>query len=99
MGTATLSPPAGGGAAVRIAVEDTGVGIAPEQLERILEPFVQGDAGLTRAHEGTGLGLAISRAVARGMGGDLTAASTLGAGATFTLTLPAAAAPAVGGAL
>jgi signal transduction histidine kinase len=82
--------PAGGGG-VRISVRDTGDGIAPEQLERIFEPFVQADQRLTRAHAGVGLGLAISRDLARGMGGDLTAESTPGVGSTFTLTLPAAA--------
>ena len=78
------------GAMVAIRVTDTGVGIAADQLERIFEPFVQVDARLTRAHEGVGLGLAISRDLARGMGGDITAASRPGAGSTFTLVLPLA---------
>ena len=73
---------------VAITVSDTGHGIAATQLERIFEPFVQVDARLTRTHEGVGLGLAISRDLARGMGGDLTVESTLGAGSTFTLLLP-----------
>jgi PAS domain S-box-containing protein len=73
---------------VAIAVEDSGVGIAAEQLERVFEPFVQVDAGLTRTRDGVGLGLAISRDLARGMGGDLTVRSTPGVGSTFTLTLP-----------
>jgi signal transduction histidine kinase len=75
---------------VRVEVQDSGIGISPEQLVRVFEPFVQVDAKLTRTREGTGLGLAISRDLARGMGGDLIAESTLGEGSTFTLTLPAA---------
>jgi signal transduction histidine kinase len=73
-----------------IRVRDTGVGIPPDKLENIFEPFVQVDQRLTRSHDGVGLGLAISRDLARGMGGDLTAESTLGAGSRFTLTLPTA---------
>jgi PAS domain S-box-containing protein len=75
---------------VHVAVRDTGIGIEPDQLERIFEPFVQVRADLTRTAEGTGLGLAISRDLARGMGGDLTVQSTPGTGSTFTLSLPAA---------
>jgi signal transduction histidine kinase len=75
---------------VAIRVRDTGQGIAADHLERIFEPFVQVDQRLTRPNEGVGLGLAISRDLARGMGGDLAAASTLGSGSTFTLTLPMA---------
>jgi signal transduction histidine kinase len=73
---------------VAIAVADTGVGIAADKLPSIFEPFVQVDQRLTRPHEGVGLGLAISRDLARGMGGDLTAESTIGVGSTFTLRLP-----------
>ncbi|CAN5564861.1 PAS domain S-box protein [soil metagenome] len=73
---------------VRVSVSDTGRGIAPEQLGRVFEPFVQLDARLTRTQEGVGLGLAISRDLARGMGGDLSAESTPGKGSTFTLSLP-----------
>jgi signal transduction histidine kinase len=75
---------------VDISVTDTGVGIAPEKLASVFEPFVQVDQRLTRANEGVGLGLAISRDLARGMGGDLTAESTPQVGSTFTLSLPAA---------
>jgi PAS domain S-box-containing protein len=76
---------------IRVRVTDTGRGIAADQLDRVFEPFVQVDRQHTHAsQQGVGLGLAISRELARGMGGDLTAESTLGAGSTFTLTLPAA---------
>jgi PAS domain S-box-containing protein len=84
------SAPATAGRCVQLHVRDTGVGIAPEKLASVFEPFVQVDQRLTRPHEGVGLGLAISRDLARGMGGDLTAESVVGAGSTFTLTLPAA---------
>ena len=75
---------------VHVDVCDTGIGIPAEQLSRVFEPFVQvsGSGQLRRKREGTGLGLAISRDLARGMGGDLVAESSLGAGSTFTLSLP-----------
>ena len=81
--------PAEGGT-VRIAVRDTGPGIAADAQERIFEPFVQLDRSLTQGRDGVGLGLAISRDLARGMGGDITVESTPGAGSTFTLVLPRA---------
>lgn len=73
-----------------IQVSDTGIGIDAAKLEAIFEPFVQVNQQLTRANNGVGLGLAISRELARGMGGDLSAVSTVGVGSTFTLTLPRA---------
>jgi signal transduction histidine kinase len=75
---------------VALRITDTGIGIPREKQETIFDPFVQVHRQLTRNIEGTGLGLAISRDLARGMGGDLTVESELGAGASFTLTLPAA---------
>jgi signal transduction histidine kinase len=69
-----------------VRVEDTGRGIAPEQLEVIFEPFQQGQPADER--HGTGLGLSISRQLARLMAGDLTAESELGVGSRFTLWLP-----------
>jgi PAS domain S-box-containing protein len=71
-----------------IEVVDTGVGIPPNKLEAIFEPFVQLGRSLSSAHEGTGLGLAISRELARAMKGNLTVSSKRGSGSTFTLTLP-----------
>ena len=79
---------------VHVRVTDTGPGIAPDRMEAIFEPFVQGDRALNRPSEGVGLGLTISRDLARGMGGQLSVASTLGDGAVFTLTLPRAGASA-----
>ncbi|HYD51355.1 MAG TPA: ATP-binding protein, partial [Gemmatimonadaceae bacterium] len=72
-----------------VRVRDTGCGIPADKLEAVFEPFVQVRADLTRTAEGAGLGLAISRDLARGMGGELSVESTLGAGSTFTLALPA----------
>ena len=73
-----------------LAVEDNGIGIAPEVTARIFEPFVQAEEGRTRRAGGTGLGLTISRKLARLMRGDLTVRSQPGEGSTFTLWLPAA---------
>jgi signal transduction histidine kinase len=74
---------------VRIVVEDSGIGIAPEQLGQIFEPFHQIDNQLTRRFGGTGLGLAIARRLIELMDGTLTAESTPGAGSTFMCELPA----------
>jgi PAS domain S-box-containing protein len=71
-----------------IEVEDTGIGIAPEHLARVFEPFTQVDDTHTRETGGTGLGLAISRRFARLMGGELSARSRAGQGSVFTLWLP-----------
>jgi signal transduction histidine kinase len=71
-------------------VSDTGVGIPADRLQDIFEPFVQVDRSLENPREGVGLGLAISRDLARGMHGDLTVKSVVGAGSTFTLELPRA---------
>jgi signal transduction histidine kinase/DNA-binding response OmpR family regulator len=76
---------------VVIRVLDTGIGIPADKIASIFEPFVQVDRRLQRETDGIGLGLSISRNLARAMGGDLTAASTPGEGAVFTLRLPRAA--------
>jgi signal transduction histidine kinase len=76
------------GALVAFSVRDTGIGMSAEQVATVFEPFVQFDSALSREHRGTGLGMPISRELARGMGGDLVAASEPGVGSVFTLTLP-----------
>jgi signal transduction histidine kinase/CheY-like chemotaxis protein len=73
-----------------VRVDDTGPGIASELMDRLFEPFVQGDGALTREQGGTGLGLAISRRLARLMGGDVTVRNEPDVGASFTLWLPGA---------
>ena len=89
-GTIRLSAEADDGR-VRLHIEDTGRGIADDQLERIFEPFVQLDrsAGV-ESQKGLGLGLAISRELARRMSGDIVAESRLGVGSRFTVVLPRA---------
>jgi len=76
-----------GRVAVRIEVIDTGIGISPEQQERVFEAFTQADASTTRNYGGTGLGLATSKRLAVLMGGDLTFKSAVGEGSTFIVTL------------
>jgi PAS domain S-box-containing protein len=71
-----------------ITICDTGIGMSPEELALVFEPYVQFDNSLSREHKGTGLGMPISREMARAMGGDLCATSEPGVGSTFTLTLP-----------
>ncbi|MEK9502018.1 ATP-binding protein [Gemmatimonadota bacterium DH-20] len=80
--------PEGGG--VRISVRDTGIGIAPDHLERAFERFSQVDGSTTRRHEGSGLGLTLARELCILMGGRLEVTSRVAHGSTFTMDLPLA---------
>lgn len=82
--TATLPEPY----ELSIAVTDTGIGIAPENQERVFEEFFQVRGSLQSRHKGSGLGLPYARRVAEALGGSLTLQSEPGAGSTFTLSLP-----------
>jgi signal transduction histidine kinase/DNA-binding response OmpR family regulator len=78
-------------------VSDTGIGISPEQLQQLFQEFVQADVSTTRKYGGTGLGLTLSRRFCQLMGGDITVASAIGVGSTFTVRLPARVADASAG--
>jgi signal transduction histidine kinase len=70
-------------------INDTGIGMSPEQQSRLFQPFVQADASTTRQYGGTGLGLIISQRFCQLMGGSIMVESKPGAGSTFTVLLPA----------
>ncbi|WP_434425030.1 response regulator [Nannocystis pusilla] len=74
---------------LRVVVRDTGIGIPPDKIGALFEPFTQADDSTTRRFGGTGLGLAITRRFCRMLGGDITVESVLGQGSSFTVTLPA----------
>ncbi len=74
--------------AVAISVTDTGIGIAPDDQERIFGDFTQLDSTVARMHEGLGLGLALARRLVQLHGGTIAVQSTVGEGSTFTVTLP-----------
>jgi signal transduction histidine kinase/CheY-like chemotaxis protein len=73
---------------LNIAVEDSGLGIKPADLDRVFGKFVQVNTSASRGIEGSGLGLAITRGLCRAMGGDITVASTYGIGSVFTARFP-----------
>ncbi len=73
---------------IQFQVSDTGIGMSPEQLDILFQPFTQGDASTTRRYGGTGLGLTISQRFCQMMGGSITVESQLDRGSTFTVILP-----------
>ena len=81
------------GAELRIAVRDTGIGVPPEDVERIFESFQQGKSGISGKYQGTGLGLAICRRLVEMHGGKIWVKSTPGQGSTFSFTIPQRALP------
>ena len=89
-GQVTIEAGLGSTGELAIAVRDTGIGIAPEHMDLVLQPFGQADTKLERKYEGTGLGLPLVKAMTELHGGRLDIASTPGQGTTVTITLPAA---------
>ena len=81
--SSVLKPSAGGDTAVYFEVRDTGIGMSPEQVKKIFEPFIQADSSTTRNYGGTGLGLAITKNIVELMGGKLAVDSSPGAGSAF----------------
>ncbi len=73
---------------LEICVQDTGIGIAPEDMDRLFQPFQQLDTGLSRQHEGTGLGLSISRKLIELLGGHIWVESEPGQGSRFSFEIP-----------
>ncbi|WP_169822247.1 hybrid sensor histidine kinase/response regulator [Corallococcus exiguus] len=87
-GAVTVSAARGPRDTVVFSVKDTGIGIAPENHDRVFEEFIQVDSPLQRRVKGTGLGLPLARKLTELLGGTLTVKSQLGEGATFLITLP-----------
>ncbi len=84
-----LLPDEGHDRLLQFEVIDSGIGMTPEQLTDIFEPFTQADSSTSRKYGGTGLGLSISKRLADALGGDITVSSQPGEGSTFTLVIPA----------
>lgn len=78
-----------GSAEVRITLEDKGIGIDPESLKHIFEPFYRSPSVIGSQIRGTGLGLTLAKSIVEGMGGELTVVSETGKGTAFTVHLPA----------
>ncbi|MDR2696049.1 MAG: response regulator [Deltaproteobacteria bacterium] len=72
---------------IHFAIRDSGIGMTPEQIKKISEPFAQAESGTTRKYGGTGLGLAITRSIIALMGGELIVESALGVGSAFSFDL------------
>ena len=73
---------------IAFRVADTGIGMTPEQIDKLFQPFVQADASTSRKYGGTGLGMTITQHFIKMMGGEISVASEPGAGTTFTVLLP-----------
>ncbi len=87
-GGVTLTAGAAEGDRVVISVQDTGIGMSPEDLPQLFTEFYQADSSHTRRYEGTGLGLAITKRLTEALGGSVSVQSEVGIGSTFTVTLP-----------
>ena len=87
-GKLTLAVERADRAMIQIAISDTGIGMSEEQLGRLFQAFSQADASTTKKFGGTGLGLAITRHFCRLLGGDISVASRVGEGSTFTILIP-----------
>jgi signal transduction histidine kinase/CheY-like chemotaxis protein len=74
---------------IRFSVKDTGIGMSPEQIAKLFQPFTQADASTTRKYGGTGLGLAITKKFCQMMGGDIYVESELDRGSNFIIEIPA----------
>ncbi|MEM1253464.1 MAG: PAS domain S-box protein [Cyanobacteria bacterium P01_H01_bin.21] len=78
---------------LHIAINDTGIGIAPKHISKLFEPFIQLDSALNRKYSGTGLGLALVKRIVELHGGDVAVTSQIGKGSCFTIALPGVTVP------